>query len=96
MNALLPFDPATGCLSLEGELTIYEANTIAERLRQAFQTGSLETVDLAGITEIDTAGLQILLMAKSLRVSGEKSVELAKPSDAVRHLLDLVGLEHTQ
>lgn len=93
MSAFLNFNPETGCLSFQGELTIYEANAASENLCRAFGTGELRNVDLAGVTELDTAGLQILLLARRLRTPGNQPVALVNHSDAVREVFGLAGLE---
>jgi len=96
MSAFLDFNAETGCLSFHGELTIYEANAASENLCKAFGTGDLRHVDLAGVTELDTAGLQILLLARTLRTPADESVSLVNHSEAVREVLGLTGLELTQ
>ena len=51
-------------LAVEGELTIITAAEDKERLLGALQTSSGLRVDLAAVEEIDTAGLQVLLLAR--------------------------------
>ncbi|WP_191965199.1 STAS domain-containing protein [Marinobacter halotolerans] len=96
MSAFIDFSAETGCLAVHGELTIYQANTASEYLCKAFGSGELRHVDLAGVTELDTAGLQILLLARSLRTPANVPVSLVNPSDAVRDVMELAGLEQTQ
>lgn len=95
MSAFLNFDARTGCLSLEGELTIYEANTTFENLCKAFSSGQLRNVDLSGVTELDAAGLQILLMARQLHTPSDEPVALVNHSAAVRDVLEMTGAEST-
>lgn len=95
MSTLLNFNAETGCLSLQGELTIYEANNASENLCRAYESGALRQVDLAGVTELDTAGLQILLLARSLRAPSDEPVTLVNHSDAVMDVMELTGLELT-
>ena len=96
MSALQNFNAQTGCLSFLGELTIYEANAASENLCRAFGTGELRNVDLAGVTELDTAGLQILLLARRLRTPENQPVGLVNHSDAVREVFGLAGVEPSQ
>jgi anti-anti-sigma factor len=80
-------------LRIEGEMTIYSAAVLAERVTAAM-TGetSRPSLELSQVTEIDTAGLQILLMARKLaRARG--GLTLVDPSPAVQALLRLCGLE---
>lgn len=93
MSAFLNFNNATGCLSFRGELTIYEADAASENLCRAFGTGELRHVDLAGVTELDTAGLQILLLARRLCTPAGERVALVNHSETVLEVLGLVGLE---
>ena len=93
MSALQNFDAETGRLSFQGELTIYEATAATESLCRAFASGGLRSLDLAGVTELDTAGLQILLLARTLRNPGADAVALVNPSEAVREVLDLTCME---
>jgi len=95
MSTFLDFNTTTGCLSFRGELTIYEANVANEKLCQAFASGELRQIDLAGVTELDTAGLQILVLARTLRTPANEPVALVNYSDAVLEVLKLAGLEPT-
>lgn len=91
MSSELQFNADTGCLTVIGELTIYQANALAEGLRSAHSTGALRRVDLTGVTEVDTAGLQFLLLAE--RLSDEESpLELVNYSHPVRDALQLSGM----
>ena len=83
------FESASGDMAVSGELTIFSALDIRERLNQAFAAGDQITVDLGGVTEIDTAGLQLMLLAR--RKAG-KRVVFRNHSNAVLHLLELANL----
>lgn len=91
MSAFMDFNAETGSLTFKGELTIYEVNTASENLCKAFASGELRQVDLAGVTELDTAGLQILLLARTLRTPADEPVSLVNHSEAVRDVLELTG-----
>ena len=49
---------------LAGELTIYTVAETKIALAEAMEEANEIEVDLSGITEIDTAGLQLMLIAK--------------------------------
>src|SRR4051812_8773795 len=83
------FNPETGDMALAGDLTIFSALDIREHLNQAFAAADRVTVDLGGVTEIDTAGLQLMLLAKC---KPGKCATFRNHSDAVRHLLGLANL----
>ncbi len=78
---------------IEGELTIYRGAELKPALLGALGNGVREAeFDLSGVTEVDTAGVQLLLLAR--REAGARGValRLAAPSPAVRGAFDLLGL----
>lgn len=91
MSSELQFNADSGCLTVTGELTIYQANAAAEGLRAAYASGALRRVDLSKVTEVDTAGLQFLLLAERLS-DDERPVELVSCSHPVRDALELSGM----
>lgn len=72
---------------LSGELTIYTAGEIKQRFAE-LPPGQLE-IDLAGVTEIDTAGLQLMLMLKK---KPDSAIHFVHHSAAVLRLVDLANL----
>lgn len=79
-------------VSLHGELTIFSVQDIRNRLLEVLATLDEIQVDLGEVTEVDTAGLQLMLLAK--RKPG-KTVRFSNHSDAVLRLLDLANLGQT-
>jgi anti-anti-sigma regulatory factor len=51
-------------LKLGASLTIYQAAEAKARLLKALELGAELEIDLASVKEIDTAGVQLLVMAK--------------------------------
>lgn len=94
MNFIGNFDAEKGCLSFEGELTVYVISDATQALRSAVDQGALKRVDLGGVTELDTAGLQLLVLAKRLTNSDGEVVQLVNHSDAALRLVTLAGLTH--
>lgn len=86
------FDEQSGWLTFLGELTIYQAADVKSALVNAFDAGQLAGIDLAGVTEIDSAGLQLLLLAKRTADTRGDPFEFRKPSDAVKSAFDLVNM----
>ena len=83
--------PAPGrSLRLEGELAISNAAPTRLRLLDALQ-GPLE-VDLSGVTHIDGAGLQLLLMLRREAQRRGLPLWLHSPSRAVQSAFALVRL----
>ncbi len=80
-------------LVLEGELTIYGAAELQARLVAALADApeGLE-IDLADVTELDSAGVQLLMATqRAARVSG-RTLTFHAPSDAVRDVIELFDL----
>ena len=80
-------DGAIGRLS--GALTIYEVSEVQNQLHNFCVTGDELTLDLAGVTELDSAGLQLLMALR--QYLGSKLV-LQQHSQAVIEMLDLYQL----
>lgn len=80
-------------MDLEGELTIVTAAAQYERLRSGLAAGGDLVLDLAGITDLDTAGLQLLLVARREADHAGITVSLSDPSQAVRDVLAIARLE---
>lgn len=78
----------------EGELTIYTASDSKARLVDALTQHKEVEIDLSAVTEIDTAGLQILILAKKEAARQQSQVRFTDHSPAVidaMELLDLTG-----
>ena len=80
-------------LALEGELTIYGAAELQARLIAALADApeGLD-IDLAGVTDIDSAGVQLLMATQRTALAGHRRVLLRAPSEAVRNVLELFDL----
>lgn len=82
-------------LSIEGDMTIYRAASLGEDIAKALDSGGDVEIDLSRVSEIDGAGLQLMLAAK--RESKERGIALSfvGHSPVVREVLDLCNLgEH--
>jgi anti-anti-sigma factor len=76
---------------LQGDLTIYRAAEMREEIATQVLLG-VRSFNLAGVTEFDSAGLQLLAATRaSVASSGEHAVFL-EPADCVRDLCDVCGL----
>ncbi len=80
-----------GQLHIRGEMTIYGAAALKDDLFAAIE-GEVAgcALDLNGVSEFDTTGLQVLLMARKVCLSRGGSFSLVNPSPAVRETLDLL------
>jgi anti-anti-sigma factor len=79
-------------LALDGELTIYRAAELCELLKAALAAdGDLE-LNLAGVTEMDSAGVQLLMAAKKSAMSRQRSLRLVEHSPAVLEVFEMLNL----
>ncbi len=76
-------------LRIEGELTIFRA---AELQPLLFADPAPTQIDLSGVTEFDTAGLQLLMVAYRTARAAQRSLQLVAPSAAVCEVLDLLNV----
>lgn len=84
-----------GVLPLAGELTIYRAAELRGVLVAALEGQRSLEVDLAEVSEIDSAGVQLLMMAKQASRAQGTEMRLVRHSPAVIEvfeLMDLAGL----
>lgn len=78
----------TSVLQLGGAFTIERAAELKGLLLQQIMENRPERLDLRGITELDTAGLQLLLSVKRCW----PRLSLVEPSPAVTQVVDLLRL----
>lgn len=80
-------------LAIAGEFTIFTAADCKKRLLDALkEAGDEIEIDLSEVTEIDSAGLQLMVLAKIEGNLRGKTVRFAGHSAAVLDLLDLCDL----
>jgi anti-anti-sigma factor len=82
------------CLRLHpaGEMTIYSAAELKPALLQALDQSEEIEIDLADISEIDTSGVQLLMLMKREAAAAGKALKLAGHSPAVLEVFELLGL----
>lgn len=82
------------CLRLypAGEMTIYSAAELKPALLQALGQSDEIEIDLAGISEIDTSGVQLLMLMKREAAAAGKALKLAGHSPAVLEVFELLDL----
>jgi len=77
---------------VDGEMTIYRAAELKQSLLEALiQSTDLE-IDLSAVTELDTAGVQILIMLKAHAQATQRKLRLAAHSPAVLDVFELLNL----
>ncbi len=80
--------------TLEGEMTIYNAMALKEALLPLLDEPRELAIKLTGVTEIDSAGVQLLMMMKRERAARDLPMTLSDHSREVLdafELMDLVG-----
>ncbi|MDP1773677.1 MAG: STAS domain-containing protein [Methylobacter sp.] len=82
----------SGRLVIEGELTIYTAMELKDKLLTGLSTTEELELDLSGVGEFDAAGLQLLVMIKQEAADLGKVLRFTGHSPVVLDLLDLSGL----
>ena len=90
MSSDSPLDPIK--LRLESEMTIYHAEEIKQALIGPLQHAVQLEVDLAGVTEIDTVGLQLLMLTKRTAKNLQGELRLVGHSTAVLDVFELLNL----
>lgn len=79
-------------LSLDEDLTIYNAVAHKQRLLTALAAHPALELDLSGVAEIDTAGFQLLLLVKREAARQGKSAAIVAHSPAVRDTIDFFNM----
>ena len=76
-----------------GEMTIYAAAQLNKELPAAVRTSQSRHIDLSGVSELDTTGLQILLMIRRDSLAASEPVSLVNASTAVLDCMKLLRIE---
>ena len=79
-------------LVIDEDMTIYQAQAQKEQLLAALAAADHLELDLAGVGEMDTAGLQLLMLLKREVLQQDKRLTISGHSPAVQHVLDFCNL----
>ncbi len=82
----------TSKVAIDGEITIYVVGELKEALQDTFKEAKEIEIDLSQVTEIDGAGLQLLLAAKVLTIARGSQLRLVAHSTPVLNALALSDL----
>lgn len=88
---LLVITPTDDGFAVQGEIDAHTAPSLAAALADE-QRPNL-TIDLSGVGFIDSSGLRVLIAAHRLAADSGGSLHLRHPSDSVRRLLAISGLD---
>jgi anti-sigma B factor antagonist len=89
MSVEVEYTGTSARVMLGGELSIYSVAEVKSALAEAMVRASELEVDLSGVTEIDSAGLQLMLIVKR---HPESAVRFVGHPPEVLRLVDLAQL----
>jgi anti-anti-sigma factor len=82
-------------LALGPEMTIPFAAAVREQLVEALHRAGPLTLDLSGVSDFDSSGVQLLLATHHSLAARGDALHLHEPSAAVREALAVFGLGTT-
>jgi anti-sigma B factor antagonist len=82
-------------LEINGEMTIYTAAAQKQELLSFIESGSTLEINLSQVSELDTAGTQLLILAKKEASRKQKKLRFVMHSNAVLDVLELANLTAT-
>lgn len=87
-------DPATaaGRLSLDADLTIYNAVEMKRQLLDAVRSRKTLELDLSRVGEMDTAGFQLLVLAKREAQRLGRTLRIVAHSPAVLEVIEFYNM----
>lgn len=80
-------------LILDGPMTIYTAGEIKARLLEGLANAAILELDLSHVGEMDTAGFQLLVMAKRESRRIGSTLRIVAHSPAVREVIDFYNMD---
>jgi anti-anti-sigma factor len=83
---------ASQLLSITEDLTIYHALEVKQTLLDALSTTTDLELNLSQVGEMDTAGLQLLILLKKEAQRAGKSVRIVAHSQAVSAVIDFCNM----
>jgi len=79
-------------ISIHGDLTIYQAHELKEELLAELDQHQELEINLSEVNEIDTAGIQILMLTKLESSRAHKTLHLVAHNRLVLEVIDLFNL----
>jgi anti-sigma B factor antagonist len=79
-------------LHIEGDMTIYQAGEQRAQILAALADTTRLELNLAAVSELDTAGVQVLLLAKKAALAEGRQLDLVAHSAAVLDVFELLRL----
>ncbi len=79
-------------IEIDTSLSIFNAASIHEKIKEAYEQYDSIEIDLKDITDCDTAGIQLLYSLKKSCLDAGKEISLINPSDAVISALERMSM----
>lgn len=79
-------------LILDGPMTIYNVADIKQQLLSGLHTATVLQLDLSHVSEIDTAGFQVLVMAKREAQRLQRELRIVAHSPAVQDVIEFFNM----
>ena len=92
MNITNSQSEGTSIVKIEGDLVIGCVGQAKPEIVAAFASGDKVLLDLGNLKECDTAGIQLLLMARASARSQNKSLSVTAYSASFQSTLERVGI----
>lgn len=77
---------------LVGELAVFHADELKSKLLECLPQQGAAEIDLAQVSEVDTAGIQLLLLAKREAVARGCRLNFTHHSEALLEAINLLNL----
>jgi anti-anti-sigma factor len=87
-------EPGSADLVLAGEVDLASVGVLEEALAAAAASGRPISVDLAGVTFIDSTGIQAILRC-ALSLNGRGPLVIRNPSAMAVRILEIMGIADT-
>jgi len=92
MSIKMEFDGQNCRIAIEGPMTVSEAEALKHALLSPLAEKHEFVVDLSGVSAIDYAGLQLLVMLKLESYVRDSKLQFVSRSAAVREIIELCEL----
>lgn len=80
-------------LCVQGEMVVYKAQALKESLLPALGNAAGLQLDMSGVTELDTAGLQLLILLKREADEAKKTIKLKNCSVPAMEVFRLCNIQ---
>lgn len=80
-------------LILDGSMNIYNAQEIKGRLMDGLRAAPILELDLSHVNEVDTAGVQLLILVKRESQRLGHDLRIVAHSPAVREVIDFYNMD---